>query len=108
MRISRFSRLSAARSYALARRLIDAPGLTALGRRRVGVGAQRHCDLAPIGELEETITAQALETEYDQVLLGRIFVERNQANADDSAGEARASHILYQPEAVDDEAGTAR
>ncbi len=32
------------------------------------------------------------------MLLGEIFVERNPVTSDDSAGEARASHILYQPE----------
>ena len=73
----------------------------------VGEGVhRRNVELETLAEkLEATITAQALEAEYDQVLLGEIFIERNQANPDDSAGEARASHILYQPETPLDEEG---
>jgi hypothetical protein len=67
---------------------------------------RRQVELETLADkLEETITSEALETEYDQVLLGEIFIERNQANPDDSAGEAHASHILYQPETPLDEDG---
>jgi uncharacterized protein (DUF433 family) len=67
---------------------------------------RRNVELEALAEkLEQTITDEALATEYDQVLLGRIFLERNQLNPDDSAGEAHASHILYQPETPLDEDG---
>ena len=67
---------------------------------------RRNVELETLAEkLEQTITDEALATEYDQVLLGRIFIERNQVNPDDGAGEAHASHILYQPETPLDEEG---
>ncbi len=60
---------------------------------------RRNVELETLADkLEQQITDEALAKEYDQVLLGEIFVERNPVTSDDSAGEARASHILYQPE----------
>ncbi len=58
-------------------------------------------------KLEQTIVDSALATEYDQVRLAEILVERSPNSTDDTAGEARASHILYQPEAPLDEEGVA-
>ena len=67
---------------------------------------RRNVELETIADkLEQRITDEALAAEYEQVLLGRIFVERNPVTADDSAGEARASHILYVPETPLDEEG---
>jgi len=56
-------------------------------------------------KLEQHITDEALAMDYAQVRLGEIFIERSSAGSDDSVGEARASHILYQPEAPLDEEG---
>jgi parvulin-like peptidyl-prolyl isomerase len=58
-------------------------------------------------KLEEHVTEEALAAEYEQVLLGQIFVARNPVTADDDAGEARASHIIYVPETPLDEEGNA-
>ena len=57
--------------------------------------------------LEQHITDEALATDYAQVRLSEIFIERSSAGSDDSVGEARASHILYQPEVPLDEEGEA-
>lgn len=56
-------------------------------------------------KLERHVTDQALATEYEHVRLAEIFIERSAAGGDDSVGEARASHILYQPETPLDEEG---
>ncbi len=67
---------------------------------------RRNVELETLADkLEQHITDEALAAEYEQVLLGQIFVERNPVTADDSAGEARASHILYVPETPLDEEG---
>ncbi len=59
---------------------------------------------ATADKLEEQVTDEALAAEYDQVKLAEIFVERSANSSDDSAGEVRASHILYAPETpLDDE-----
>ena len=67
---------------------------------------RRNVELEALSDkLEQQITDEALAAEYEQVLLGEIFIERNQFTADDSAGEARASHIIYAPETPLDEDG---
>jgi hypothetical protein len=66
---------------------------------------RRNVELEALGaKLEQHIVDEALATEYEQVELAEIFIERSPASSDDSVGEARASHILYQPETpLDDE-----
>lgn len=67
---------------------------------------RRNVELEALSEkLEQHITDEALAAEYEQVRLGEIFVARNQLTADDDAGEARASHIIYAPETPLDEEG---
>ena len=67
---------------------------------------RRNVELEALSEkLEEHITEQALAAEYEQALLGEIQVARNPFTADDDAGEARASHIIYTPETPLDEEG---
>ena len=67
---------------------------------------RRNVELEALSEkLEQHIIDEALLAEYEQVQLGEIFVERNPITADDDAGEARASHILYIPETPLDEEG---
>jgi peptidyl-prolyl cis-trans isomerase C len=75
--------------------------------RAVGEGVhQRNVELEALaGKLEAQVVEEALAAEYEQVELAEIFIERNQANPDDTAVEARASHILYEPEAAQDEDG---
>jgi len=58
-------------------------------------------------KLEEQITAQATDSDFEQVELAEILIEGNTfVDPVDDEGAVRASHILYQPEAVD-EAGVA-
>ncbi len=73
----------------------------------VGEGVhRRNVELEALSDkLEQHITDEALAAEYEQVRLGEIFVARNQLTADDDAGEARASHIIYAPEVPVDEEG---
>jgi peptidyl-prolyl cis-trans isomerase C len=55
-------------------------------------------------KLEQHIVEDALATEYDQVALAEIFIERSPSSTDDAVGEALASHILYVPQTpLDDE-----
>jgi hypothetical protein len=66
---------------------------------------RRNVELEAIAaKLEEQITADALETDYEQVKLAQIYVEGNPLVTEDGEGDVRASHILYQPETpLDDE-----
>jgi hypothetical protein len=82
------------------------PGFLKAAASEVGQDVhRRNVELeATAAALEDKITADTLSAEYDQLKLAEILVERSPANADDSAGEARVSHILYQPETpLDDE-----
>jgi parvulin-like peptidyl-prolyl isomerase len=82
-------------------------GFVAAVNDEVGEAAhRRNVELEAISDkLEQHITDEALEAEYEQVRLGEIFIERNPVTADDDAGEARASHIIYAPETPLDEEG---
>ena len=67
---------------------------------------RRNVELEALADkLEHHVTDEALDTDYEHVRLAEIFIERSAAGCDDSAGEARASHILYQPETPLDEEG---
>ena len=73
----------------------------------VGEGTHRsNVELEALADkLEQHIVDEAVATDYDQVRLSEIYVERSPASSDDTVGEARASHILYQPETPLDEDG---
>lgn len=81
------------------------PGFVEAVNDEVGEGIhRRNVELEALAaKLEQQIVDQALATEYDQARLAQIFIERSQASTDDSVGEARASHILYEPEATDED-----
>jgi hypothetical protein len=69
---------------------------------------RRNVELEATAEaLEQHITDEALAAEYEQMKLGQVVIERNPYSADDTAGEAHASHIIYQPETPLDEEGEA-
>ena len=60
---------------------------------------RRNVELEALADkLEQKIVDEAVTADYDAVRVAEIFIERSPASADDSVGEARASHILYQPE----------
>ncbi len=75
----------------------------------VGEGAHRdQVELEALADkLEQQVVDEALAAEYEQFQLAEIFIERNLGNPDDTVGEARASHILYQPETPTDDEGVA-
>jgi peptidyl-prolyl cis-trans isomerase C len=83
------------------------PGFVEAVNDQVGEGIhRRNVELEALADkLEQHVTDQAVATEYEHVRLAEILIERSSAGSDDSAGEARASHILYQPETPLDEAG---
>ena len=58
-------------------------------------------------KLEGQIVGEALAAEYQQFQLAEILIERNPGSTDDTVGEAKASHILYQPETPLDDDGNA-
>jgi parvulin-like peptidyl-prolyl isomerase len=66
---------------------------------------QRNVELETLAsKLEADVIAEATEADYAQVKLAEILIEGDTfVDPADDEGSVRASHILYQPEAVDDE-----
>jgi parvulin-like peptidyl-prolyl isomerase len=55
-------------------------------------------------KLEDQVIAETIEAEYEQVKLAEILIEGDTfVDPGDDEGSVRSSHILYQPEAVDDQ-----
>jgi len=76
------------------------PGFTEAVDGAVGEAVhRRNVELEATAEkLKQKVADEAVAETYDQVQLAEIFIERSAASTDDTAGEARASHILYAPE----------
>lgn len=65
----------------------------------------RNVELETIGSrLEDEVTTEIVGADFEQVKLAEILIEGNTfIDPATDEGQVRASHILYQPEAVDDE-----
>lgn len=88
--------------------IVDAspdPGFLAAVNETVGEQVhQSNVELETIAaKLEDKIVADAVDADYDQVRLAQIFIEGDTfADPADDQGAVRASHILYQPETLDE------
>ncbi len=81
------------------------PGFLDAVNEAVGVDIhERNVKLETLAsKLEAQVVADAVDVDYQQVELAQILIQGDPfVDPADDEGEIRASHILYQPEAVDD------